>query len=152
MAAPISINNKGLALDFKLYGLDNNFKQLLLDGRCGHHSPNGNQKFDRRNLLPGEEWTLPVNPSPSWLVVRAEGGPVLMRMVIAQAVADSGSTGDVYNSTGFAGDPTNYPAGQTASLRFEVDKVFIWSGTFISAVVRNPTSAPGSLQISVAQG
>lgn len=150
----ISINNKGLSLDFKLYGLDNNFKQLLLDGRCGHHSPNGVQQIDRRNLAPGQEWNLPVNDIPSWLVIRAEGGIALLRMTIAQAVADTTAPGDVYTSTsGSVGDPLNYPSSiPSVDLRFEIDKLFIWSGTFISAIVRNPATAPGSLQVSVAQG
>jgi hypothetical protein len=48
----ISIDDKGAALEFKLFGLDNNYKDLLMSGRVGYKSVKGDQTFQRRLLAP----------------------------------------------------------------------------------------------------
>lgn len=151
MPTPISINNKGLAFEFKAYALDNNYKSLLTSGRVGFLSTDGLQVVVRRNLAPGEDVTFDSVSTPSTLMIRVEGGPVIAQLQTHQGVTPY-ETGTPYLYTGSVGDPANYDVDTTITMNFEISKFFFWSGTFINATVRNPAMAASSIQLFIIQG
>jgi hypothetical protein len=91
---------------------------------------------------------------PTILVVRAEpkapGTGVLLAQMTCPQVVTNVSTYDA--SSGRAGKSANYISGLNESFSFELDKLFVWTGIFISFQITNPLTNTSTVQVSLFEG